>query len=112
MNKNWRQALTDEELLDREQRTKNQAKVMRLIKDLSNLEDTEIEVDENRVHLLWKGKNSEEVIDIMLNKNGNVLFSTNETPSPLDLSIGSFMGLEFYNMIVKRKKYMINKRKK
>lgn len=104
MNKkrNWRKvlALTEEELLDREQHVKNQAKIIQIIKDLPNLNNVDTEVDENRIHMLWNGKNEGEFIDVFFDKSGKVLFTNDETPFPMELDIGLFMGEELYRYVI------------
>jgi hypothetical protein len=98
----WRQALTEYELLDREQQTKNQAQVIRMIKSMPKLQNTDIEVDENRVKLLWKGDN-EDFVNITFTKKGEVFMTTEEEDSSVYLDIGPFMGEELYNYVTRRK---------
>jgi len=91
----------EKQLLQKEAQTKNQAKIIQIIEALGVIESTEIEVDEERVHLSWKGKDSE-FIDILFNKGGKVSFINDETPTSFDIEVGSFIGESLYNYITKR----------
>jgi hypothetical protein len=96
----WRQALTEEQLLEKEQEGKNVAKMIQIIKDLPKLENTDIEVDENHIHLSWKRE--KDLIDIIFNKQGDVTYQDQSTSFPLNINIGPFMGESLHKFVVTR----------
>lgn len=82
--------------------TNNKVKTIKLIKALINDYNTDIEVCDEDIKLIWiRGL---EFIYILFNKHGEVWLSDEKTNLPVIVDIGEFMGEELYKIASKEKK--------